>query len=91
MSEQLTFVTKLEIDKDGTWWYVHVPKKIRDAFKQHEKRGIVHVTATIGKTTWEGSMLPWADGSAQISVGKNIRDKESLKLGDAVSVSVLPR
>ena len=76
MNGQLVFKVKLEMDRDGTWWYVHVPKNIRDTLKQYEKRGIVPVTVIIGKTAWDGSMLPWADGSAQISVNKRIRDKE---------------
>lgn len=91
MNERQSFEATLEMDKDGTWWYVHVPKEVRNAYKQYEKRGIVHVTVTVGSTTWDGSMLPWADGSAQISVNKNVRNKESLRLGDTVSVSVLPR
>ncbi len=91
MSERQVFEAKLEMDKDGTWWYIHVPKKIRDAFKQYEKRGITPVNVTIGNTTWEGSMLPWADGSAQISVNKKIRNKEGLELGDTLLVNVSPR
>jgi fructose-1-phosphate kinase PfkB-like protein len=89
--DAIVFSSKLEQDPDGTWWYVHVPKDIRDRLKQFEKRGIIHVLVTIGKSTWDGSMLPWTDGSAQISINKGIRSKENLNLGDTLSLSVKPR
>jgi len=89
--QRQTFQAVLQQDTDGTWWYVHVPKEIREAFKQFEKRGIIHVKIAINETTWDGSMLPWADGSAQISIGSKIRKKENLTLGDRLSVSVSPR
>jgi hypothetical protein len=85
------FHAHLQQDTDGTWWYVHVAKDIRDSLKHLEKRGIIHVSVTVGSTTWEGSMLPWADGSAQISVSKNVRLKEKLKLGDNLLVTIAPR
>lgn len=89
--EPLSFIAKLQQDKDGTWWYVHVPEEIRLALKAHERRGIIAVTATIGATSWEGSMLPWADGSAQLSVNKAIRSKEGLELGQEMTVKVVVR
>jgi len=81
----------LEQDTDGTWWYVHIPKTIRDSLKTYEKRGIIHVRATIGATSWDGSLLPWADGSAQISINKRVRDKEKLELGKSLQLSLTPR
>lgn len=89
--EQLCFTSKLEMDKDGTWWYVHVPKEIRLKLKSFEKRGIIAISATIGKTNWDGSLLPWADGSAQLSVKRDTRTKEKLELGQKVYVCVNPR
>ena len=86
----MQFEATLQQDPDGTWWFVHVPKKIRDEWKHLEKRGIIHVAVTIGRTTWEGSMLPWADGSAQIAVNKKIRTQEHLSLGDMLTVMVHP-
>ena len=86
-----SFDAALQVDKDGTWFYVHVPAESRTGYKAWEKRGIIHVTVTIGGTSWEGSMLPWADGSAQISVSKSVRAKEHLALGDQVRVTVTPR
>ncbi|MBV8257933.1 MAG: DUF1905 domain-containing protein [Actinobacteria bacterium] len=88
---ELTFVSAIERDKDGTWWYVHVPAEVREALREHERRGFVPVTATVGATSWDGSLMPWADGSAQLTVGKRVRERESLELGREVRVSVRPR
>jgi hypothetical protein len=84
------FQAVLDQDKDGTWWYVHVPKDIRADWKYLEKRGIIHVTATIGETSWQGSMLPWADGSAQITINSMIRAREHLVLGQKMTIQITP-
>jgi hypothetical protein len=89
--KQIAFTSILERDKDGTWWYAHVPMHVRDALKHLEKRGTIPVTATIGHTTWQASLLPWADGSAQITIKKAVRDKEALMLGQELQVLIAPR
>jgi hypothetical protein len=88
---QLSFDARLERDKDGKWWYVHVPRRIRDSLKAFEKRGIIRVTATIAGNRWDGSLLPWADGSGQLSIGKLIRSKLGLQAGQRLHVVVRPR
>ena len=84
-------VARLEKDSDGTWWYVHIPTQVRQVFAAYQRRGIVPVTATIGTTSWDGSLLPWADGSAQLSVNKRIRKAEGLELGDELVVTLRVR
>jgi hypothetical protein len=86
--EQLTIRSKLERDKDGTWWYVHIPKRVRERLKHAERRGAIPVAATVGESSWEGSLLPWADGSAQLVVKKDVRARERLRLGDEVVVKI---
>lgn len=81
----------LECDKDGTWYYVHIPKQIRDAYKPLENRGAIPITVTVGASTWQASMLPWADGSAQISINKRVREKEGLELGQEIQLCIVPR
>ena len=88
---ELSFEAKLERDKDGTWWYVRVPSRVRDSLKAFEKRGIIRVTATIGDRRWDGSVLPWADGSGQLSIAKPIRSELGLQLGQTIHILVRPR
>ncbi len=89
--EQIHFQARLEKDKDGTWWYVHVPIEIRQQLKHLEKRGIIPVVAKIGGSVWNGSLLPWVDGSAQLSVKKDTRKKENLELDKMIDVYISPR
>lgn len=89
--EQIAFTGTLERDQDGTWWFIHVPKHVRDQLKHLEKRGTIHVSATIGCTTWQASLLPWADGSAQITIKKSVRDNEALTLGQELQIVIVPR
>ena len=89
--KELSFEAKLERDKDGTWWYVHVPRTVRNALKGFEKRGIIPITASVAGRRWDGSFLPWADGSAQLSIPKPIYTALQLKLGQKLHVDVRPR
>ena len=89
--DELSFDGKLEQDKDGTWWYVHVPRTVRDSLKAFEKQGIIRVSAAGAGSRWGGSLLPWADGSGQLSIGKAIRSKLGLQLGQTLHVVVRPR
>jgi hypothetical protein len=88
--EAMTFAAPLERDKDGTWWYVHVPAEIRSHWRHLARRGFIKVTATVGRYTWAGSLVPWADGSAQLSIGRDVREREQLDLGDEVTVRLVP-
>jgi hypothetical protein len=37
----VSFETTLERDKDGSWWYAHVPKTVRQSFEHPGKRGVI--------------------------------------------------
>ena len=58
--------------------------------KSFEKRSSIRVVATVGHTSWEGSLLPWADGSAQLVINKRIREAEDLELGQKLQITVHP-
>ena len=88
---ELQFRSTLDRDNDGTWWYVHVPADVRRSLRAYEKRGAIRVDASIGQTHWAASLLPWADGSAQLVIKKTVRERESLALGDVLEVRVTPR
>ena len=87
----LSFTTTLERDKDGTWWYAHVPSEVRNELRHLGRRGIIPVLAMLGDTTWEATLMPWADGSAQIVVNRNVREREQLELGQTLRLTVRPR
>jgi hypothetical protein len=37
--EQLTVRSKLEREKDATWWYLHIPREVRELLKHAERGG----------------------------------------------------
>jgi hypothetical protein len=37
----VSFETTLERDKEGSWWYAHVPKTVRQSFEHPGKRGVI--------------------------------------------------
>jgi len=88
---ELAFVTSVDQDKDGTWWFAHVPREVRERLKRYEKRGNIAVIATIGRTTWDASLMPWADGSAQIVLKKHVREAEDLKPHQRITIVLQPR
>ena len=91
MREEQIFRARLQRDADGTWWFVHVPEEVRRAFAHLERRGHTRVWVTVGGTTWPASLMPWADGSAQVVVNAKVRGRESLDLGQELEVRLTPR
>lgn len=47
--------------------------------------GVIPVTATIGRTTWQTSLFP-KDSLYQVPLKTQVRKSENLELGDAVSL-----
>lgn len=88
MADEVTVSDTLEVDEDGTWHYLHVPTEVRAGWAEHARRGSIRVTATLGASTWDGSLLPWADGSAQLSVNAAIRAREHVAAGDRITVTL---
>lgn len=87
----ITLAATLEMGKDGTWYYIQVPKEIWNSLKEFEHRGSIKVIATISDLLRECNLLPWADGSAQMSIQKRVREKQRLDLDAALNVQIMPR
>lgn len=52
---------------------------------------MIPITATIGKTSWETSLLPMGNGTYFIALKKQIRKKEDVQLQDTISISFIVR
>lgn len=68
-----------------------MPKEVRDTYKQLERHGAIAVNVELSNSRWQASVLPWADGSGQISVNKRVREKEGLQFGQEIKVTIEPR
>jgi len=88
---KLSFKAPLEhINEPGGWWYVRVPKEIRDVLKPLEVRGYTKIIVTVGKTAWETSMMPLGGGIAMIALKAEARKTESLEEGQQISLTIAP-
>jgi hypothetical protein len=71
----------------GTWTFVKIPF---DVEKHFGRGGQVKVKASVNGADFRSSLMPDGDGQHFLVVGKPIRDKAKVKVGDRVSVVVEP-
>jgi uncharacterized GH25 family protein len=73
----------------GGWFFVQLPQKYYNTFKSMKKKigyGFIPIKATVGKTTWQTSLLP-GKGMYFIALKAEVRKKEKLSLGDKIKIS----
>lgn len=75
----------------GGWHYVVVPKKYTEITKPLADRGLVAVTATLGKSSWNTSLLPMGDGTQFIALPAKIRKAENVSLGQNIKLTFVLR
>jgi len=69
--------------QQGGWIYVSVPKKLSELAKGM-KWGLVPITAQVGKTSWNTSLLPMGDGTHFIPLNAKVRKKEDIAVPDTI-------
>jgi hypothetical protein len=74
-------------EREKGWHYVSAPAELCRPLEPLADRGLIAVTATVGRTSWPTSLLPMGDGTHFIALPAKVRSKEKLTLGDAVDVS----
>ncbi len=79
---------KIELfPQKGGWYFIRVPKKYTTMTKDLADRGLVAITASVGDTYWDTSLLPMGDGTHFIALSARIRKAENIKLGDSIKIS----
>ena len=71
----------------GGWYFVRIPRKYTDLTKPLAKRGLVAITAKIGKFTWSTSLMPMGDGTQFIPLPRDVRSSENITISDHVELS----
>lgn len=83
-----TFTETVELfPQKGGWYYVRVPASLVDPLRQYEDRGLIAVTAQVGGTRWNTSLLPMGNGSHFIALNKKVMITESISLGNEIMLS----
>ncbi len=74
-------------EREKGWYYVPVPPELSMPLIHLADRGLIAVTAKIGKSSWPTSLLPMGDGTHFLALPAKVRAKEKLMLGAAAEVS----
>jgi hypothetical protein len=82
------FTAKVDLfERDKGWYFVSVPSELSKPLEHLADRGLIAVTATVGKSSWPTSLLPMGDRTHFIALPAKVRIKEKLSRGDDVEVS----
>jgi hypothetical protein len=74
-------------ERDKGWLFVSIPIELSKPHEHLADRGLIAVTASIGKSSWLTSLLPMGDGTHFIALPARVRTKEKLSRGETVEVS----
>lgn len=72
---------------ENPWVYVDVPRKFTDETRHLAERGLVAVTVTLGKSSWNTSLMPKGDGTQFIPLSAKVRKAERIEVGDHIKLS----
>jgi hypothetical protein len=83
---------KLEIfPQKGGWVYIRIPLSITKELLHLADRGLIPIRATVGKSSWDTSLLPMGDGTHFIAINARVRKKEGVEVGDSITISFTTR
>ena len=86
MIEKFSGIVEI-FDKDNMpWWFVRVPKKLSSPYEILADRGLIAVTASVGKTSWQTSLLPYGDNTHFIALPQKVRKANDIQLDDKISI-----
>lgn len=78
---------KVEIfPQKGGWIYVRAPKSITNELIHLANRGLIPISAQVGDSIWETSLLPMGDGTNFIALNKKVRIAEGVEVGKSIRV-----
>ena len=79
---------KVEIfPQKGGWIYVRVPKSITIELSHLADRGLIPITAQVGDSIWDTSLLPMGDGIHFVALNAKVRKAEGVEVGKIIRVS----
>jgi hypothetical protein len=73
------------------WVYIGVPEKYSKILKTFAERGLIAIRVTLGKSSWDTSLMPMGNGTHFIPLNAKIRKVERIKIGDIISLSFVLR
>ncbi len=81
------FQSKVEVSPaKGGWHYAHIPGAIMELLKPYKKSSFLKGTASVGKSSWQATIMAMGEGRYMLPLKSEIRSKESLKLDDKITI-----
>ena len=87
MIEKFSGIVEIFDKKNMPWWFVRVPKELSYPYEILADRGLIAVTASVGKSTWQTSLLPYGDNTHFIALPAKVRKANDIQLDDKISVT----
>jgi len=77
-----------KIERLDHWLYVPVPAELSTPLKYLATNfGFIAITAKVGNSSWQTSLMPKGDGTHFIALPAKVRSKEKLSLGAEIEIS----
>ncbi len=77
---------------DIRWHFVNIPREQYEIIRAHYPRGMVHISATLGKTSWDTALFPHTNTKSYIlPIKQVVRKKENIWAGDLVTIKITQR
>jgi len=84
--EEFSGIVEIFDKENMPWWFVRTPKALSSLYEMFADRGLIAVTASVGKISWPTSLLPYGDHTHFIALPKKIRKANDIQLGDKITV-----
>ncbi|MCL1941023.1 MAG: DUF1905 domain-containing protein [Synergistaceae bacterium] len=83
-----TFIATVKLfERDMGWHYISVPTELSKPLEHLAERGLIAVTAKVGNSFWQTSLLPMGDGTHFIALPAKVRSKEKISFGMEIKAS----
>ena len=87
MDSNYAFEADVELfPQDKGWHYVKAPSAMTKPLEKLADRGVIAISATVGRSEWDTSLLPMGDGTHFIALPAKVRTKNKIEVGDRISV-----
>lgn len=85
-----TFITRVwKWSGDMAWHFVNIPRERYEKIRAQFTRGMVKITATIGKTSWDTALFLHSKTKSFIMpIKQSIRKRESVFAGEEVKIKI---
>lgn len=73
---------------EGPWYFVTLDKKMSEEIQNKYGKGMIKISTTIGKTTWDNALFPHKLSQAYLlAIKKLVRENENIFEGDNVKIN----